>query len=290
MKLVDPARFAMGSAEARFYEFVAASGLQPPDSLLDVYGTLIDDERRLAVVLMAEEEGPFVQSDWPVPPALEDCLRAVRALARIHARWRDSPEAAMERQRRAPGNAAMRQRIEDCARALIDRLGDALAPERRALIERVVERFPDAHAARLDAGGLTLVHGDAHFWNFLIPKDPTRQPVLIDWQLWGVDLGAADLAYMIALHWFPDRRARYEQTMLDGYRDELERLGIDCGAEALQVDYRFMVAGLLTRLVVFASVIPAGIWWPHLYRAFAAFDDLDCAELLGGRVDRPPVP
>ena len=213
---------------------------------------------------------------------MKDCVRAVRSLARIHAHWWGSAQAEAERQRRLPGREDARNRILDCARALIDKLGDALSVPRRTLIDRLAHSYPTAHEARLASSARqTVVHGDAHLWNFLIPADESIRPTLIDWQLWGVDFGAADLAYMIALHWFAERRARFEKSMISGYLDELQSCGIDCEFEDLWSDYRFAVAGLLTKVVVYASVIPAGIWWPHLERAFTAFEDLKCAELPG---------
>ncbi len=58
----------------------------------------------------------------------------------------------------------------------------------------------------LDARALTVAHGDAHTWNFLFPRSDQGPAFLIDWQLWHTDLGARDLAFFMALHWYPGRR------------------------------------------------------------------------------------
>ena len=135
------------------------------------------------------------------------------------------------------------------------------------------------------AGGLpiTRVPGDPHFWNILFHNDETRrQCVYVDWEDWHYDPGAYDLAYMIALHWFPKRRARYETHLLRIYRDSL------CAAidtrydwDQLLADYRL---GHLHNFIVPLFQAQMGIgpvaWWEHLERLFRGYEDLDCAALL----------
>ena len=119
------------------------------------------------------------------------------------------------------------------------------------------------------------------FWNVLLPKNEWQVPIWIDWQTWGVSFGAHDLAYLIGLHWFPERRRRFEKNILRTYLAELHRRGIDYRYDDLTYDYRLQVAGqLFTPMYFWALKVPASTWWPHLDRAFSAFDDLDCHELF----------
>lgn len=283
MKVTEPGMFRAGRAESNFYRFANRNGRSTPAALVDVYGTLIDEASQRAVLLMKDVDGPFVSSDWPVPFQQKGCLCAVEALAGIHAHWWGDPQHEAVEALGAPARAEVVQRIRSTGQSLLDRLGDALSPARRSLIEQLIDLYPDLHEARLaESGRQTVVHGDAHLWNFLIPEDATGKTLLIDWQLWGVDLGAADLAYLMALHWFPERRQRFERPLVEAYTAALQAQGVDCDCETIWADYRFMVAGLLTKVVVYAGVIPAAIWWPHLERAFLAFEDLDCAGLISG--------
>jgi aminoglycoside phosphotransferase (APT) family kinase protein len=277
MKIVEPSGFMIGKAEVAFYQFAAS---KPTDGLVTCFGTHIDEEEQSAFLLLEEHRGPFVQTEWPIPPDLATCARAVETVGRFHAGWWGTEQAARIGDQR-PLPQADEERLVPRMAALFDKLGDALSPERRALIERLVSDYPGIHESRLtDSGRQTIVHGDAHVWNFLIPIDTARSPVLIDWQLWGVDFGAADLAYMIGLHWFPERRRRFEQGLIRGWAEALQQSGTDYEFEQAWNDYRFLVAGLLPRVVVYSAFIPANIWWPHLERAFLAFDDLGCAELF----------
>lgn len=57
----------------------------------------------------------------------------------------------------------------------------------------------------------SLGHGVAHVWNLLYPRDGAVSGIrLIDRDGWRVGRGAADLAYVMAVHWYPERRARPE--------------------------------------------------------------------------------
>jgi hypothetical protein len=80
---------------------------------------------------------------------------------------------------------------------------------------------------------------------------------------------------MMAVHWYPERRARLEARLLctDGVTDySLERLW---------EDYRLSVIGHLA-IPIWQQTpgLPPAIWWSHLHRIIAAFEDLDCATFL----------
>lgn len=87
---------------------------------------------------------------------------------------------------------------------------------------------------------------------------------------------------MIAVHWYPERRARLEARLLERYHAGLLAHGVtDHGLERLWEDYRVSVIGHLAIPVWQQSAgFHPSIWWPHLHRTLAAFDDLGCAALL----------
>jgi aminoglycoside phosphotransferase (APT) family kinase protein len=129
---------------------------------------------------------------------------------------------------------------------------------------------------------LTVAHGDAHAWNFLFSRDGNGAAVLIDWQLWHVDVGARDLAFFMALHWYPSRRRELEQALVRHYHDRIGECGVSGYAfDELWLDYRRCVVRNLTIPVLFWSrgMAPEG-WWHRLECAVAAFLDLGCEELL----------
>jgi hypothetical protein len=106
---------------------------------------------------------------------------------------------------------------------------------------------------------------------------------LIDWDAWRLDLGAEDLAYMMAVHWYPERRRHLERSLLHRYHERLSANGVrGYDFEALWQDYRLSVIWQLALPVWQSSVkLGAWIWWGHLERILQAFEDLGCEEFLG---------
>jgi len=165
-----------------------------------------------------------------------------------------------------------------------DTLGDRLSAERRRVYAQAMaagDRLSRRYRTRRD---LTLVHGDAHVWNLLYPRDGSTDSVrLIDWDSWRIDTATDDLAYMMAVHWYPERRARLERRCLELYHARLVEGGITgYPFDALWHDYRLSVVGQLAIPVWQCSIrLGAWIWWSHLERVMLAFEDLGCDELLG---------
>ena len=91
-----------------------------------------------------------------------------------------------------------------------------------------------------------------------------------------------DLANMMAVHWYPDRRRRLEARLLDHYHQALVNVGVrGYSPEALRQDYRLSVVGQLgVPVFQHAARLPAMIWWSHLERILLAFADVGCEELL----------
>jgi hypothetical protein len=136
----------------------------------------------------------------------------------------------------------------------------------------------------VDQPNLTLIHGDAHVWNCLLPNQPGLDPAyLVDLCTCRVRPAANDLAYMMALMWFADVRDRWERPLLERYHDGLLAAGIErYSYDDFLHDYRFAVIVHLFTPVFQAAGGPVGptTWWYSLERITAAFHDLDCAQLL----------
>lgn len=226
-----------------------------------------------------------VPSRWPLPPTAEQCEGIVRARARLHASWWDDPRLGTSvGSAHSPATVAQAAaRLAECLPGFADRLGDALSPERRLLYERLIAEAPRL-LGRWHAGShLTIVHGDAHFWNCFVPRaggiDGAR---FFDWDAWRIGIGAADLAYMLAVHWYPDLRSRREAHLLDCYHTELLAHGVTgYDRNALQYDYRLAVLWETTKPVWQQnSGLPPLVWWNNFERIHMAVDDLGCGALL----------
>lgn len=98
-----------------------------------------------------------------------------------------------------------------------------------------------------------------------------------------MDTATDDLAYMMGLHWYPDRRRRFERPLLERYHATLVARGVKgYSFAALFDDYRLSALWQITTPVWQAGFrLTPVIWWSHLERAMLTVDDLDCRALLG---------
>jgi thiamine kinase-like enzyme len=227
----------------------------------------------------------FVATAWPLPPTTRQSEQIVEALARIHAAWWDDRRLGFSVGSWYDADAwdrILRDFGIQFAR-FTDRYGEMISAERRNLYARLLDRAPELLARYHVRRNLTIIHGDAHPWNFFLPRpDGGDNPRLLDWEGWSINTATDDLAYMMAMLWYPDRRRRIEQPLLARYHAALSVHGVsDYDRQSLNDDYRLSVLWLITRPVAQAMAgIGGGVWWNNLERIFLAVDDLGCRELL----------
>jgi hypothetical protein len=221
---------------------------------------------------------------WPMPPTREQSERIIAARARFHAQWWDDPRLGVSIGTWLASDDPQIQIFAQEFERFADRVGDRLPSERRHIYERLIEsghRLNERYHSHRD---MTVIHGDAHVWNVFLPHTGGNDVRLFDWDGWRIDVGTDDLAYMMALHWFPDHRRRNEGHLLDHCHAELLAHGITgYNRRALDDDYRLSVLWqIVTPVWQAANDIPSGIWWHHLERIFLAIDDLGCRDFLSG--------
>jgi hypothetical protein len=224
----------------------------------------------------------FVATEWPLPPTRAHCEEMVQALARIHAAWWDDPRLGVRVGRRSD-EAVWLGQFSSVLERFTERHGEMLPLERRELYTLLLKRAPQLLARYNSRRNLTIIHGDAHAWNFFLPRPGGNQTArLLDWEDWSLSTATDDLAYMMAMLWYPDRRQRLERPLLDLYHATLVAHGVaGYDRQALADDYRLSALWLVTRPVRQAMVgIAARVWWNNLERIFLAVDDLGCRELL----------
>lgn len=270
-----------GSGESHFYRSVAPLLGAPP--LVRCVAALDEGDGHPETVVLEDLRGTHDHPSWPLPPSRAQCELALDALVRVHAHWWEAPTLGhtVGRFHTAASLTAMVQGIAAQLPAFIDALGDALTAAGRRVLERVFGSSLQPWLRLTDRRALTVAHGDAHTWNFLFPRSGQGPAFLIDWQLWHLDLGARDLAFFMALHWYPDRRRELEAPLLKYYHQGLLARGLGSYTfEELWLDYRRCVVRNLTIPILFWSrgMKPEG-WWHRLECAFAAYRDLGCDEL-----------
>jgi len=221
---------------------------------------------------------------WPEPPSRSDAEGAVAALALVHAQWWEAPTLGS-----TVGvlhtDESLREMVWGIAANLpgfLDALGDALPSQDRRLLEKVFASSLAPWLRLTDVRALTVTHGDAHTWNFLFPRSGTGLPYLVDWQLWHLDVGARDLAFMIGLHWSRNLRQTMERPLLELYYHRLVDRGVTgYSFDDLWLDYRrCAVRNLTVPIILWRRGLPAEAWRGRLDCALAAYRDLDGVDFL----------
>lgn len=273
-----------GRREVAFYSTVAPA--MPPGSLPRCFDAqAAPDGNPWHLLLEDLTDTHFIATQWPVPPTVAQTEAIVRCRARFQAAWWDHPRLGVDIGT-WPSDAEIDQWLAGLAKeyeTFADALGERLPPRRRALYERLFAQAPKLLQRFRSHRHMTIIQGDAHVWNCFLPKNARDTPRLFDWDGWQPNIGADDLAYMIAMHWYPEMRQRAEAPLLDIFHEELLAGGVTgYDRRALQDDYRLTVLWQITRPIWLRAVrIPANIWWNNLERIHLAADDLDCRELLG---------
>jgi hypothetical protein len=270
-----------GAAERSFYVKLAPSLPSPPIVKCMASSPLATEPPWL---VLEDLRRSHTNPPWPLLPPRTSFESALAVLAQIHAHWWESP-ALGSTIGTAHTDASLRTMVHGYAAKVpgfLDALGDTMSPEDHAVLERVFSSSPAPWLRLLEPRALTVTHGDAHPWNFLFPRKDTDATYLVDWQVWHVDVGARDLAFMIALHMDPATRQRVELPLLRHYHGRLEAGGVTgYGFEDLWADYRRCVVRNLTfPILLWSRGLPAEAWRHRLQCALAAYRDLDCSELL----------
>jgi hypothetical protein len=232
-----------GRHEVAFYKLVASatSGRLAP-RCFEAHADEVTKDWRL--LLQDLTDSHFVATVWPLPPTMAQCETILRARAQFHAQWWDDPRLGVSigewSEAREQGGD-----LQDLAQPLqrfADRLGDNLSRERRDLYERLIDAAPRLLGRFRTHRNLTIAQGDSHFWNCFLPRDGGEDVRFFDWDSWRINTGTADLAYAMAIHWYPDRRRAFERPLLEAYHSTLTASGVQgYDRRALEDDYRLSV-------------------------------------------------
>jgi aminoglycoside phosphotransferase (APT) family kinase protein len=269
----------------REVEFYSQAGATSAGVVPRCYEAFCDQDTKDWHLLLEDlTDSHVIGTTWPLPPTTEQCDSIISALARLHAEWWDDPRLGVSVGRWVDTETTNQgiKNFADRYRVFAERLGDRLPAERRNLYRRFLDAAPHLLARYHSHRNLSIVHGDAHVWNFFLPRDGGNDVRLFDWDAWRIGLATNDLAYMMATHWYPERRQRMEQKLLDHYHAVILARGVPgYDRRALQDDYRLAVLWQITTPVWQEAIdLPPVIWWGHLERVMLAVDDLGCRDLL----------
>lgn len=236
------------AAEVSFYNDVRPHvDLRTPTVLFAHY----DPVTYNSIVIMDDLADTVTFGSHELELTVEQCRSQLRLLARLHARYLDSPELTT--------TLSNFNDWEDYFAITVEAAGFGPACHRGFVAARDViparlfsrrdEIWPATLACVQRHRDLprTLIHSDVHLKNWYIDAD--GEMGLNDWQCSCKGHWSRDLAYVLATAMAPQQRRRAERDLITYYLDELQRAG------APQVD--FETAWALYRQNLFSALA----WW-----------------------------
>ncbi|MGH2617002.1 MAG: aminoglycoside phosphotransferase family protein [Thermomicrobiales bacterium] len=267
--------------EHEFYARVAPAMDDPP--VPRPFAAQYTPGNRQSHLLLEDLTATHWSTPAPLPPTPQQLRDEVDCLAHIHSWWWNHPDLSGVTAERddawiAARSTAMQRRLD----RFIAEVGDHLPASTRAALETVIRAWPTL-LARTAAMPLTVVHGDAHPWNFLTPRaQDDGRTCLLDWEGWSIEPGPHDLASLIALHLPVSERRALEEELVARYVGRLEERGVTGFDLATGWnDYRRAIARrVLSPAGLWSRGTRARSWWPALEHITAAYHDLSCGEVL----------
>lgn len=276
----SPVAQVSDNSEIQFYREVAT--LLPAPPLVRCVATVEDEN--YGTIVLEDLRATHDHPPWPVPPTTKQSKLAIDALAQVHSKYWESPllGKTLGKPNTVQTLTSMVKGIAAHLPLFMDAFGNSLTARGREVYQQVFASSLKPWLRLTDPRALTIIHGDAHTWNFLFPRSGSGNAYLIDWQLWHIDVGARDLAFFMALHWFPELRRERELPLLRRYHEALTTHGIaNYTFDDLWLDYRLSVVRNLTiPLIMWNRGMKPEAWWRRLECALAAYNDLACEELL----------
>jgi hypothetical protein len=207
--------------EIRFYrELAPRIGGPVPDCRFAGYA---EGEGWFTLVL--EDVGPAVQGDQIAGCTVDQAGLVMGEMARAHAPVLGDQALAVTGWLNQPSPVSQAL-VTQLLPAFMERYGDRVEPEHRALCERFVASLDGWLAdRRLPLG---LVHGDFRLDNLLFGEPGSPKPLtVVDWQTvaWGGAM--ADAAYFIGGGLTVADRRTHEEALFAQYQEALRRHGVD---------------------------------------------------------------
>jgi len=207
----------------------------------------------------------------------------MECFADFHAYWWNHPD--LERFGGLPADDEPLRYVRSVQATLpgfLDAVGNRLPSEVRRLYEQFARDFGPAYASLFSRQRMTVIHGDAHPYNVLLPRQSGGPGRIVDWQFHHVSVCTQDIRHTLGLHWNEEARRLLERDMLRRYHQRLVARGVrgyswdDCwqGYRVGVIDNLFMPMWQWT------LDMPQGEWFPSIGRAVAAVKELGCHELL----------
>ncbi|TAK14567.1 MAG: hypothetical protein EPO32_01380 [Anaerolineae bacterium] len=259
--------------ETLFYQHIAPH--MPDAPVLPALAAGYNDEQERGFALLPDVSETHSDGEGlgGVPDEVKDA--AWLALADIHARWWAQTESLL------PISEDIYAFVFSVARdgyaAFAEAAAETLTQETAVLYDRLLAGWPfPALTQRLATAPLTVVHGDPHYGNLLLPRRPGGTLLWVDWAVWHLNLAASDVSYML------DWQVESDLSRIRLYHDRLTSHGIAYSWAEFERDYRLTALAHLVWPPFWQSFgLPERIWSETLKSMGERAAAMGLAELLG---------
>jgi len=270
-----------GTKEVHFYNNL--TGVIKEQVVPKCYFAQYDFETNFYTIVLDNIANTHGNAEWPANYFFEQCCLAIDSLAEIHAAWWDHPDLERIVPKRTHEDCErIRLRYRQLAKTFFAENDQVIKKEYQDIFFDFESKYPIVDQRFLSYKNISLVHRDAHFWNFMYPKNRVGSVLMIDWDSWRIDVPTNDVAYYMAVHWGPDRRKRYEISLLERYFNRLLACGVqNYSYEMLLNDYKISVlSALYLAPVQYKMGLDEYIWLANLECTCWALDDLNCKDVF----------
>ncbi|HEY2719379.1 MAG TPA: phosphotransferase [Solirubrobacteraceae bacterium] len=276
--------------EVRFYDELAPRIGGP----LPACAVALFDESQGWFTLALEDAGGAEPGDQVAGCSVAQASVAIGALARLHAPvLGDAALAGSDwLNRPSPINQAL---VAQLLPGFLERYGERIAPEHRALCERFVARLDPWLADRHGPQG--LVHGDFRLDNLLFGEPgASKQLTVVDWQTVGWGGAVADAAYFLGGSLQVADRREHERALLGEYHEALLTQGVDslswetCWEEYRRHAFGGVLMSIIAPMLVERTQRGDDMFMAMLARHSQHVLDLDAEQLLPDEHSAPAAP
>ena len=192
----------------------------PVRSPVLLYGDFDDHNHRF--VLALEDLADLVSVDQLDGASAEQASTAVRAAARLHARYWNRvgqpPVSGFHDSANPERRPLVRDMYQASLRPALERFGHIFPQPMRRLAEEYGQRIVE-HLDAIAAGPRTFAHGDFRLDNMFFGADGSEDFAVVDWQVCGIASGLYDVAYFLSSSVAPEVRREIERDALAEYHE-----------------------------------------------------------------------
>ena len=167
--------------------------------LVNCYDAFIFDDKKLFLLMLEDVSDKYCSAGEINTSEMNIWLRAAESLAKLHSYYWDKVNLS-ELKPLHGDNKTPEEKIINYQNALEKFLPYASDYYDKDILEFYNLALEDAiqfeklsNDRRVHNNNITVIHGDSHIFNFMFPKEPLQQPLIVDFQFWRIGIAAVDI-------------------------------------------------------------------------------------------------